>query len=712
VTHGHRGHRHRIGTAWRRALGVAAAVAALTLSGSPAGVLALPGQPTPTDPPTTTAPPRVRLVSQTPWVTPGGDLRLVISTTDVPDPAAVDVAVSLYPRITNRADLSASFTGDGLKSALWQRPGGPVHLADLPTGTDGSRTITIPTQDPAGSLDRARARVQAGIYPVEIQLLSASSGDTLDRLVTHLLTPETPKDGTKLGVVAILPISARPAVSAEGVRTGPPEGAATIAAVAAGLATAPSVQITTVANPETLEALNATSPTTAQALAAALGDRPVVARPYVPLRVPALGDQAGPILTAELDAGTAALAAALGRPPTSTAWVADEPLDTAALGELASVGTSQLIVSANDLAPPATSRTAAPAGVPRQPVPVNAGGGRSVRALVADPSLATHTDPATVAADQPLAAHQLLTELAGIVLLPQARGGTAPSLAALGSGAATVLPPRSWRPTQAFLSEFLTGLLQSPILTGVDPAAAFALSTTGPVVSTSLPASRRSTTTTTAFNGRTLAKQSAPDTRLGRTMTATSASLAAHTSVLPDTQKADVPASQQALVAASADLPAEEQMRRLTALGAAFEGDLRKIKVPPSGRPLVLASRSGQLPIGFVNDAPSQARVLLRVSSEKLEFPDGTDRIITLAPHRPTPERLRVRAKTGGVFPMRVTLLTPDGTRQLDETEYRVRSNSLPGVGIAVSIAAGLVLAFWWGKTLLFNPRGAHLRSR
>jgi hypothetical protein len=342
---------------------------------------------------------------------------------------------------------------------------------------------------------------------------------------------------------------------------------------------------------------------------------------------------------------------------------------------------------------------------------VAAGGGRAIRALVADPTLATHTDPATAAVDQPLAAHQLLTELTGIVLLPTARGGTAPPLAGLDGGAATVLPSRAWRPTQAFLTELLNGLAQSPILAGIDPARAFALSSPAPAgPSTTQPASRRATTTTIPPNERTLVRRGAVDTRLGRTLTATASTLNAHTAVLPDEARADTPASSRLLVAASADLPVEEQLGRLTALNGALEADLRKIRIP-GGSNLVLAARTGALPIGIVNDAPSPARVLLRLSSEKLEFPDGTDRIITLD-RQNTTTRVRVRAKTAGAFPLRVTLLSPDGARELGKAEYRVRSNSLPGVGIGVAVAAGLILAFWWGKTLLFQPRGAHLRGR
>src|SRR5204863_138705 len=70
--------------------------------------------------------PRIRLVSQTAWIRPGADLKLVVGTTDVADPTALDVVMSVFPPVTSRADLSASFTGDGLKSAIWQLPGGPV----------------------------------------------------------------------------------------------------------------------------------------------------------------------------------------------------------------------------------------------------------------------------------------------------------------------------------------------------------------------------------------------------------------------------------------------------------------------------------------------------------------------------------------------------------------------------------------------------------
>ena len=70
-----------------------------------------------------------------------------------------------------------------------------------------------------------------------------------------------------------------------------------------------------------------------------------------------------------------------------------------------------------------------------------------------------------------------------------------------------------------------------------------------------------------------------------------------------------------------------------------------------------------------------------------------------------------VRVRASGGFPVKVRLLTPDGSQVLQETEYVVRAQSFPGVAIAVSGAAALFLAVWWAKTLM-SERGQHRAPR
>ncbi|MEO5678864.1 MAG: hypothetical protein ABIS47_04260, partial [Acidimicrobiales bacterium] len=78
---------------------------------------------------------------------------------------------------------------------------------------------------------------------------------------------------------------------------------------------------------------------------------------------------------------------------------------------------------------------------------------------------------------------------------------------------------------------------------------------------------------------------------------------------------------------------------------------------------------------------------------------------------RTNTSRILVRVRASGSFPVRVRLLTPDGSQVLQETSYVVRADTFPGVAIAVSGAAALFLALWWAKTLV-TEGGRHGRHR
>jgi hypothetical protein len=162
------------------------------------------------------------------------------------------------------------------------------------------------------------------------------------------------------------------------------------------------------------------------------------------------------------------------------------------------------------------------------------------------------------------------------------------------------------------------------------------------------------------------------------------------------------------LVATSADLSVDQQRARLRALSDGAKTELAALKMP-EGRSLRLTARTGQLPVGIFNDTGRAAKVLLQLDSEKLDFPSG-NRVQVVLDRRTTTELVRVRVRAAGSFPVRVRLLTPDGSRVLQETEYVVRANTLPGVAIAVSGAAAVFLGGWWAKTLL--PERRHARRR
>ena len=157
------------------------------------------------------------------------------------------------------------------------------------------------------------------------------------------------------------------------------------------------------------------------------------------------------------------------------------------------------------------------------------------------------------------------------------------------------------------------------------------------------------------------------------------------------------------LVATSADLPVEQRRARLRGLAEGVEEQLTRLRMPQD-RTLRLTARTGQLPVGIFNETGRTAKVLLQLESDKLEFPEGNSAQVVLD-RRTTTSKVLVRVRTSGGFPVKVRLLTPDGSRVLQETVYLVRADTFPGVAIAVSGTAAVFLAVWWGRTLLRDQR-------
>ena len=109
--------------------------------------------------------------------------------------------------------------------------------------------------------------------------------------------------------------------------------------------------------------------------------------------------------------------------------------------------------------------------------------------------------------------------------------------------------------------------------------------------------------------------------------------------------------------------------------------------------------------------------------------PDLVDRLVDLASRAPSAGKtqgwhlvvlegdhtevpIRVRSRLPGDTPLRVRVTTPDGAVLLSEGTYSVRSTAVSGVGLVLTVGAGLFLAVWWGRHILRSRRhrGRHAR--
>jgi len=130
-------------------------------------------------------------------------------------------------------------------------------------------------------------------------------------------------------------------------------------------------------------------------------------------------------------------------------------------------------------------------------------------------------------------------------------------------------------------------------------------------------------------------------------------------------------------------------------------GDAASDAKPVNGvwRTVTFTSRKAPIPITVLSSAPYPVTVVLSLSSDKFEFPQGATQTLHL--DRPTtPVRVQAKARTSGDnLPVEVTLRTPDGQLVIARSLLSVHSTSISIVGIALTALAGLVLLIWWGRT-------------
>jgi hypothetical protein len=139
----------------------------------------------------------------------------------------------------------------------------------------------------------------------------------------------------------------------------------------------------------------------------------------------------------------------------------------------------------------------------------------------------------------------------------------------------------------------------------------------------------------------------------------------------------------------------EQSAARLAGITRGIAEFAGLIQTPPSGLTVTLTSRQADLPLSFNNQTGQTVRLQIKFDSDKLEFPDGDQRELILAPQNNT-KSFRVVTRASGTFPLHMSVTTADGQLALRGARYTVRSTVVSGVGVVLTIGAGLFLAIWW----------------
>ena len=651
---------HRLGAA---VLVVGVLVSTLLVPARPGG-----GQEQPSDPE-----PRVVLVAQRPVVSPGDTLDLSVRVSDAPPDA--ELSFTMYPALAGRERLDDSIRGARLGRPLRRIDRLPVAVFAGPDGTvPASFPIDDREQPPLGfRLSRA------GVYPLDV-VLSTPDGATLDRFVTHVVRlPRADGGGATatMGVHVLVPVQAPLSTTPDGTQQLPEAEATRLSELAAMLATPGRVGVTLAVNPETIDALAAT-PGTETALAdlrAATADLPTLAATYVPVDLGSWFEaRLGRDLADQFRAGQETLRRQLEvDAPLTDLALADDSTGAIGLDGLRRLGVTAAVVPATSLDGPD------PSTGPAQPVDVTLADGGVLRVLPADAEALQRLE----AAEPPVLAAQHT-----LALLALRRD----EAAATPQGTAMVVPPE--RIGTDVLDAFLGQLAGA-----AEPGA-----TGRPVV---LPASLREVLDTPPAQdrtGTTIQRRWDGPTPKGlggypTSLAAAHVSVEGYRSMVADLDSSRLAVLDRTLLV-SGDRSLDEQGRQafLDATTARVVAVVRDVQVPDA-QAVTITAREAVIPITAQNDNDHPVRVRMQLQSEKLLFPDGDVVTAVLAPGANRLEA-RVRARASGAFPLDVRVTSPDEGIAIATGRVQVRSTAVSGVGLVLSIGAGVFLLVWWGRHL------------
>ncbi len=139
------------------------------------------------------------------------------------------------------------------------------------------------------------------------------------------------------------------------------------------------------------------------------------------------------------------------------------------------------------------------------------------------------------------------------------------------------------------------------------------------------------------------------------------------------------------------DAQAEADVESLRAELDAIKGSV----VPPEPFTFTLTGRTGDIELQLGNRSDEPLDVVVRLSSPKVEFPEGDQRV-TLRPNGETTLIVPLRALANGTSSVDVTVLTPEGEELATDITLTSRITAFTGMAQVLTGGFLLVLATWW----------------
>ncbi len=615
------------------------------------------------------------LIGQTSWVTTQPSFTLQVKISNLVNPKSLSLDAFVYPKLENRSAFAATINN--------KVPGDPIwvwsHIvANLKPNKTNIYTISIPLGIATSVENSLNLNNYGGpgVYPVIIDLGNSSSGKRISQLTTHLIYVGNSKINPKLDFSWILPQSSKVvkgSIAATSIRN--------LTSESLLLANNPTVPVNLAPVPQTLQALSNSGNSGKTVLRLLKKDSqidPILSQSYVPINEQNLeNSKLGPDIGKQISLGSYVIHSTLGISPTPSIWNLTHPANQKSLIELKRLGFKYLVIKRNSLTPFPNKSNVTLAN----PFKLSLGPhSPDMISTISDSGLSQHFQNSP---GQVLRAHQFLADLAEIYFDdPSVLRGT------------VVSTPSKWNPSTSFLNVVLPSLAKSPIINTVSLKTFFH---TVPLATNSF-----NKPLVTKINSR-YHKGILPTKKIKKA-----------TQELKSFNDISTPQSNniylQELLANVEKIGLSYQAR-LSLIGLfqrTIKNQISSIKLT-NNKLITLTSKNGRIPITVSSNLNFPIKVLLRLKSNKLLFPNGSSRFLDLK-HQNTTVIFSVKARTPGSFPVKVLLTSADKNLTIDKGEFIIHSTATSIEGILLTIGAGGFLVVWWIKDLFKGKKGRNKR--
>ncbi len=601
--------------------------------------------------------------------------------------AAISIRVGTSE--TTRLGFESAVDQNELGGVLYQLD--PIPVAQLPPFGSGNVAVSLglPGSNAAHTIGISRQ----GVYPLEVSL--TNTGTATSPFITWIVVVNDAAQPVPepLRVAWIWQLSAPPATLPNG--TIDPAVAAQMRAggrldrIATLLGHNGRGPISLVITPETVEAwakLAARDPALARSLALVrtAARRPsteLLPAPYVPIDIPALEAAGlGGELPREVVAGAKTLQDVLGTPYATGRAAFVDPADDATVDRLRTMLVTRVAVRDASLVNVPLTRT------PAQAFAVDTSVNPPEEAVATAPFIERLLEgPAAPA----LKAQRVVASLAEAVF-------EAPSSAR----GVVIAPPANWVPDVEAMTDLMTALSRTRLVKTVTLEDLFS----------QISVDRESA-------GATRQLRDGPPPPLPVAASdyyAAAARLHAFEAVvgLDDT-------GERALLRAlSTSITPERARAELASIEASVDAFTSAVTV--DARRIQLTSARASIPLSFENrlNPPRDVPVVVHLESPKLVFPDGADRQVVLKPGTTTirvaadGKPFSVEARTAGTFALTIRITSVDGSLEFGTpARVTVRSTVFGRLAAPITIAALVVLAFWWGNHFRRTRRARRINT-